>query len=76
MQLSDIWWVDGMRAAYQIAAENSKKSPAKGNKQYNRGVRGATLTGVLVKNLSEREGPGKVACLLGESSVLRGGKSG
>lgn len=31
---------------------------------------------VLVKNLSEREGPGKVACLLGESSALRGGKSG
>lgn len=31
---------------------------------------------VLVKNLSEREGPGKVACLLGESSASRGGKSG
>ena len=72
-------WVERMRGAYQITANNSQKSSAKGKRQYDRGVRGVTLQSGdrgLVKNLSVRRGSRETVGPLRESSPSCGGKSG
>ena len=66
-------WKRAMREAYEIAAKHSKTSQDKGKKRYDRRVHQSTLEEgdrVLVRNLRERGGPGKIRSYW-ESNVYR-----
>ena len=56
-------WTKNMSEAYQIANQRAKEAAHRSKKQYNKNVRSTTLRSgdrVLVRNLSERGGPGKL----------------
>lgn len=54
-------WTSRMHETYGIARHNAKKSSAKGKKNYDKSLRSSVLQKgdrVLVRNLTERRGPG------------------
>ena len=56
-------WTASMHKAYELARRNAKSSAAKGKKNYDKSLRSSVLQKgdrVLVRNLSERDGPGKL----------------
>ena len=56
-------WQQNMTEAYQIAQQNAKKTTERGWEYYNKRVSGGVLQPgdrVLVRNLTERGGPGKL----------------
>eukprot|EP00112_Aurelia_sp_Birch-Aquarium-sp1_P014489 Seg3131.4 transcript_id=Seg3131.4/GoldUCD/mRNA.D3Y31 product="hypothetical protein" protein_id=Seg3131.4/GoldUCD/D3Y31 len=56
-------WKTAMRNAYDIVIKNSKSAAERNKKQYDKKIRSSTLEAgdrVLVRNLSERGGPGKL----------------
>ena len=56
-------WQQNMKEAYQIAQQNAKKTTERGREYYNKRVSGGVLQPgdrVLVRNLTERGGPGKL----------------
>lgn len=56
-------WSKAMKEAYQLAIKKSKEGSAKAKERYDRHVRGSVLNPgdrILVRNLSQREGPGKL----------------
>lgn len=56
-------WTECMREAYSIAKKNAKTAALKGKRHHDRGLSSVVLNPgdrVLVRNLSERGGPGKL----------------